>query len=270
MQNDAISGVARGVPLGARAGPGNAAGFAMSKSAIYNPDDDFLGGFTSTDGTVEFFSRVNALLTTGSTVLDLGAGRGAWLYEDRCEYRKSLRTIKGKVREYICADIDEAVLSNPTGDRNVLIKDSRIPLEDASVDIVICDYVLEHVLEVGRLKGEISRVLRSGGYFCARTPHRLNYVSFFARIIGNAHHARVLAAVQPDRRPVDIFPTVFRLNSPRQIRRAFPGWDNFSYVYSSEPRYYFGVRSVYRLLRFFHDHAWDPLTGNMFIFLRKP
>jgi SAM-dependent methyltransferase len=242
----------------------------MNKSAIYNPDNDFLGGFPSMDGTIEFFSRVNALLTPSFTVLDLGAGRGAWFYEDQCEYRKGLRTIKGKVREYICADVDEAVLSNPTSDRNVLIKDNRIPLEDASVDLIICDYVLEHVLEVSSLKGEISRLLKPNGYFCARTPHRLHCVSFFARVIGNAQHAKVLASVQPDRRREDIFPTVFKLNSLRQIRRVFPGWDNYSYIYSAEPRYFFGSRCVYRLLQFLHNHAPKSLTGNVFIFLRKP
>jgi SAM-dependent methyltransferase len=241
----------------------------MNRSAIYDPDNDFFGGFTSQDGTIEFFSRINALLKPSFTVLDLGAGRGAWFYRDQCEYRKGLQTIKGKVREHICADVDEAVLSNPTSDRNVLIKDNRIPLEDASVDLVICNYVLEHVLDVSSFKSEISRLLKPNGYFCARTPHRLNYVSFFARIIDNPQHAKVLASVQPTRQPEDIFPTVFKLNTLRQIRRVFPGWDNYSYVYSAEPRYFFGLRFVYRLLQFLHNHASKSLTGNVFIFLRK-
>jgi SAM-dependent methyltransferase len=242
----------------------------MNRSAIYDPDNDFLGGFTNQDGTIEFFSRVNALLKPSFTVLDLGAGRGGWFYDDQCEYRKDLRTIKGKVSKYICSDVDEAVLSNPTGDRNVLIKDNRIPLEDASVDLVICDYVLEHVLEVSSLKSEISRLLKPNGYFCARTPHRFNYVSFFARLIDNTQHAKVLASVQPTRQPEDIFPTVYKLNTLRQIRKVFPRWGNYSYVYSAEPRYFFGLRFVFRLLQFLHNHAPKPLTGNVFIFLRKP
>jgi SAM-dependent methyltransferase len=243
---------------------------SMDRSAIYDPDNDFAGGFTSTDGTIEFFSRVNALLKHTFTVLDLGAGRGAWFYQDQCEYRRAMRTIKGKVTEYICADVDEAVLSNPTSDRNVLIKDDRIPLEDASVDLVICDYVLEHLLEVSSLKSELSRLLKSHGYFCARTPHRFNYVSFFARVIGNDRHAKVLASVQPTRQPEDIFPTFYKLNSLRRIRRVFPGWDNYSYVYSAEPRYFFGLRWLYGLLQVLHNHSPKPLTGNVFVFLRKP
>jgi ubiquinone/menaquinone biosynthesis C-methylase UbiE len=242
----------------------------MNKSAMYDPDNDFLGGFTSSDGTIEFFARVNALLKPSFTVLDLGAGRGAWFYLDQCEYRKSLRTIKGRVREFICADVDEAVLANPTSDKNILIKDHRIPLEDASVDLILCDYVLEHVIDVNSFRDEISRVLKPNGCFCARTPHRLHYVSFCARIIRNSRHAKFLALVQPTRQPEDVFPTVYQLNSLRQIRRVFSGWANYSYLFSSEPRYFLGRRFVYRLLKFLHDYAPKALTGNLFIFLRKP
>jgi SAM-dependent methyltransferase len=242
---------------------------SMNRSANYDPDNDFLAGFTSTDGTIEFFGRVSALLKPSFTVLDLGAGRGAWFYTDQCEYRRSLRTIKGRVREFICADIHEVVLTNPTSDKNILIKDSRIPLEDSSVDLIVCDYVLEHVLDVNSLKNEISRLLKPNGYFCARTPHQLNYVCFFARIVSNVRHAKILSLLQPTRQPEDVFPTAYKLNSLRRIRRVFPGWGNYSYLFTSEPRYFFGLRFVYRVLQILHDHAPKLLTGNLFIFLRK-
>lgn len=34
------------------------------------------GGFSRVDGTVEFYTRVNALLSPDAVVVDLGAGRG--------------------------------------------------------------------------------------------------------------------------------------------------------------------------------------------------
>ncbi|OWY62641.1 hypothetical protein B7486_57335, partial [cyanobacterium TDX16] len=40
------------------------------------------GGFSRSDGTVEFWSRVQALVTPGAHVLDLGAGRGRGPAED--------------------------------------------------------------------------------------------------------------------------------------------------------------------------------------------
>lgn len=74
------------------------------------------GGFTSRDGTIEFYNRINALLMPSMTVLDFGGGRGATLTDGDCNYKKKLMTLKGKVRKVIACDVDEAVLQNPGAD----------------------------------------------------------------------------------------------------------------------------------------------------------
>ena len=43
---------------------------------IYYPESEF-GGYTRVDGTVPFFTRVQALARPEMTVLDVGCGRGA-------------------------------------------------------------------------------------------------------------------------------------------------------------------------------------------------
>jgi SAM-dependent methyltransferase len=235
----------------------------------YEPGENMLGGFTTNDGTIAFFNRVNAILEPGFTVLDLGAGRAGWSLLDKCEYRKQLRTIKGKVKEYICADIDEAVLNNQTSDRNLLIRDDRVPLDDESVDVIVADYVLEHILDVKTFKGEVSRLLKPGGYLCARTPHRLHYVSLFARLIRNQRHTAVLREVQPTRQAEDVFPTSYRLNTLYEARRLFPDWTDYSFMHASEPRYYFGSRVAYHLFVLLHAVLPKTFIGNVFIFLRK-
>jgi SAM-dependent methyltransferase len=234
----------------------------------YNPAENTIGGFLSNDGTIEFCNRINALLQPDFTVLDLGAGRGSW-YTDECEYRKDLRRIKGKVKEYVCADIDEAVLSNPTSDKNLVICDNRVPLEDHSIDLILSDYVLEHVVDVESFKSEITRLLKPGGYFCARTPHAMHYVSVFARVIRNPMHVRVLRFLQPRREARDVFPTAYKLNSLRRVRNEFPGWINYSYIHSSDPQYFFGSRTLYRLFRILHAVLPRSTTGNVFIFLKN-
>ena len=241
----------------------------MTATKDYDPGEAMLGGFTSSDGTIEFFNRINAILKPDFTVLDIGAGRGSWYHLETSEYRKKLRTIKGKVKEYVCADIDEVVLTNPTSDKNLMIRDNRVPLEDESVDIIISDYVLEHVIDVAGFMNEISRLLRPGGYFCARTPHGMHYVSVFARLVRNTRHASALRFIQPTRRPEDVFPTAYRLNSLRQVRAVFHDWENFSYLHCSEPRYFFGSRTIYRIFLFLHALAPKALTGNVFVFLRN-
>jgi SAM-dependent methyltransferase len=236
----------------------------------YDPAEAMLGGFSSLDGTVEFFSRVNALLEPDFTVLDLGAGRGMWHSEDQSPFRRGLRDIRGKVAEYIGADVDPAVLQNPTTTRNVLIQAGRIPLGDGEIDLILCDYVLEHVQDVTAFRDEVSRVLKPGGVFCGRTPHALNYVALAARLVRNAEHARWLKRIQPGRRPEDVFPTAYRCNTLRDLRQAFPEWEHFSYVYTAEPSYYFGNRPAFQVLSLLHKLAPSVLTGNLFVFIRKP
>lgn len=52
-----------------------------------------------------FIIRVNVLLQPSFVVLDLGCGRGSYR-EDQVQFRKSLRTMKGKVFKVIGIDID--------------------------------------------------------------------------------------------------------------------------------------------------------------------
>ncbi len=66
----------------------------------------------------------------------------------------------------------------------------QIPLADASVDAVVVQAVLEHVLDPGRVVAEIHRVLRAGGLVYAETPflqqvHAGPYD--FVRFTGSGH-----------------------------------------------------------------------------------
>jgi SAM-dependent methyltransferase len=236
----------------------------------FDPADGLLGGYPPLDGTMEFYGRVNALLSPDKRVLDLGAGRGAWLTEDNTPFRRSLRDIRPKVSEYIGADIDEAVFQNTATSRNLLISNGRVPCEDATFDIIICDYVFEHVNDVAGFSREVARLLKPGGVVCGRTPHALNYVSLAARLIRNERHAGWLSRLQPNRKPADIFPTAYKLNTRAAIRRCFRGWDDHSYLYTSEPQYYFGSRMMYVLFSLLHRCAPELFTGNIFFFLKKP
>jgi len=237
---------------------------------FYDPAAAFLGGFSSLDGTMEFYGRINALLKPTYKVLDFGAGRGAWYFEDRVNYRRSLRDIRSKVAAYIGVDVDEDVLQNPTTTNNIVIRNGIIPIDDNTFDLVLCDNVLEHLTDLGAFKKEVSRILKPGGYFCGRTPHRLHYVSLVASLIQNANHARWLRRLQPNRKQQDVFPTTYKCNTLKQVAALFTSWENYSYLYSSEPQYYFGNKFAFKIASFFHKFAPSVLTANIFIFTRKP
>jgi SAM-dependent methyltransferase len=227
-------------------------------------------GFLAFDGTVEFYGRVCALLKPTDTVLNLGAGRGAWYFEDTCEYRRSLRDLKQKVRHVYGADVDPIVFTNPATSENLLIQNDRIPLSDQSVDLVIADYVFEHIQNPTAFCLEIIRVLRPNGYLCARTPHKYCYISLGARLIRNTQHADVLSVAQPRRKVSDIFPTVYRLNTIRDIRRHFNAFEDYSYSYVSEPQYYCESKYMYFALKAAQRLMPTVLSSNIFVFMRKP
>lgn len=238
--------------------------------AAYNPFAQLPGGFSPQDGTLDFYGRINALLRPDMIVLDLGAGRAAWFEDDPIAFRRDVRNLKGKVARVIAADVDPAVLENRAVDESVLIADGLIPVADASIDLIVCDYVFEHVEEPVAFAAEIGRILKPGGWLCARTPHRNNLVSVAARRVSNKRHAAVLRKVQPDRKEIDVFPTVYRLNTRAAIRRAFPGWRDTSFVFRSDPAYFFGRKAMFKLITATSHFLPSSLIGNIFVFLQKP
>jgi len=138
------------------------------------------GGYSRVDGTVEFYGRVNALLQPHMTVLDFGAGRGAGIQDDLVPYRRSLRTLKGKCKRVIGVDVDDAVVGNPGLDESYVIEPGgRIPLENESVELIVSDATFEHITDPSPVTKELDRVLKPGGWLCARTPNRWGYKRWF-------------------------------------------------------------------------------------------
>ncbi|MGH8905769.1 MAG: class I SAM-dependent methyltransferase [Egibacteraceae bacterium] len=198
------------------------------------------GGFSRVDGTVEFYGRVNSLLTRDMTVLDFGAGRGREVLEDQAPYRRALRLLKGKAAKVIGVDVDPIVLSNPSLDEAMVItEDGALPVEDASIDVIVSDFCFEHLRHPERVAGQFHRVLKMGGWICARTPNRWGYIGLGATLVPNQLHHAALRRLQPQRRALDVFPTVYRLNTRRAVRRCFPPEDyrDCSYTINSIPAY---------------------------------
>jgi len=230
------------------------------------------GGFSRWDGTVQFYQRVHALLDSNQVVLDFGAGRGAAYYEDSSPFRKSLRDLRGEGRRIIGADVDPVVRSNPWIDDAVVITmNAPLPFQDSTFDLILSDSTFEHIRDESRIAAELDRVLKVGGWICARTPNRYGYVAVMNRVVPARLASSLVCSAQPDRKAQDIFAAHYHMNTLRKLRKLFPAdrYDHMSFAFDSEPRYYFNRRSVFLLLLGLHSITPPALRNTLMLYVRK-
>jgi SAM-dependent methyltransferase len=216
---------------------------------------------------VEMFrSEILARLQPDMTILDYGAGRGA----------SSLLDFKEKAAKVIGADIDPVVLNNPLVHQAVIIRDGRLEgVEDASVDLIYCSSVLEHVADPDLFFKEVKRVLKPGGMFLGKTPNRNHYMPLFAMMTPYWFHKTYNRWRGTNE--VDIFPTLYRINTRGAIlalcRRV--GLEPRR-VWSTEGRpEYLRLTPITYLAGYFYERLvnrlkLDALKGVLFLELRRP
>jgi SAM-dependent methyltransferase len=230
------------------------------------------GGFSRIDGTVAFYQRINALISSGSVIIDFGAGRGGPHLDDPSEYRRRLSNFKGRVSRVIGVDVDPAVMVNPSLDEAVLFDaDGRAPIPAATADFILSDYVFEHFSDPAQCAGEIDRLLKPGGWICARTPNRLGYISVANRLIPDWISSLVLKAAQPERKEEDVFPAYYRLNTCGALLKFFPPsrFEHFVYSWDAEPAYTANRRPIYRAFLTLQYLTPPSLKTILMVFIRK-
>lgn len=243
---------------------------------LRNYPESRFGGFSDIDGTVKFFQRVNALVEPESVVVDVGCGRGKCM-DDPVRLRRELQIFKGKATKVIGIDVDPAAAENPCLDEFHLLEGTRWPLEDAVADVVVSDWVLEHVEDPETFFSELARITKPGGKVCLRTPNAWGYVAIISRMIPNKHHARVLRKYQGTgvgdalRQEEDVFPTHYRCNTRGAIRKQLEkhGFSACVYGVDAEPSYLTFSPFVYWLGTWYHRICPGFLRSALFAFAEK-
>jgi SAM-dependent methyltransferase len=232
------------------------------------------GGFTCVDGSVAFYSRVQALLAeleAPATVVDFGAGRGRQA-DDPVAYRRTLRELRGPGRTVIGVDVDPVVVDNPRVDEGRVIQpDGRIPIDDGTVDLVVSEWTFEHVDDAERAAAELHRILRPGGWVCAMTPNKWGYIGLGGRLVPNRLHVGALRKLQPGKREVDTFPTRYQMNTRRDLERCFPP-ERFSlaaFTMDAEPYLYGGGSKLATGVLSLAHRAPAPLKSVWQVFAQK-
>jgi SAM-dependent methyltransferase len=230
-----------------------------------------VSGFAHIDQEVAFFTQVATLIRPDDVVLDFGAGRGEFLHDDPVAYRRWLQDFRGRAAHVDGCDIDPAVLGNPALDASAIFNPGdRLPYPDNRFDVVVSRYVFEHIDDPEWAARELLRVTKPGGWICARTPNKWGYVALASHLIPNRLHRAVLRWVQPQRKPEDVFPTFYRLNRPRAVRKYFGAHARvYHYSTSAVPSYHFGSLLLFRLLLLLHRLLPPALDVSLAFFIRK-
>ena len=229
------------------------------------------GGYARDDEAIRFYTRVRALLRPDMTVLDLGAGRGS-RFDRPNGFHARFCNLHGRVRRLVGADVDPVVLRHPALDeRHVILPGAPLPFGDASFDMVVCEYVVEHVEDPDLFAREIGRILRPGGWLCALTPNRAGYVGLGNALVPERLKGALLARLWPERQATDAFATFYRLNSRRAFRRAFPAprWSHHGYTDEATPKYHADRTVPFALVALWQRLAPPAMQTNLVALVRK-
>ena len=236
---------------------------------MFNPYSKLPGKFSVNDGTIDFYLRVRYLINKKKIILDLGAGAGDWFNnKDNNKIRKSIQFLKDDVKKFYAADIENSIFKNKTSHKNLLIKNNIIPLKSNSIDIIICDWVFEHIKNPNLFFKEINRVLKRGGTICSRTPHKYNYFSIISNILeGTISKEFLLKKSQPGRKKY--FKSYYRMNTKKKINSLFKNYSKNIFIYNPDPAYYFNSKCFYFFFKFIHLIFPKFFSGILICFLRK-
>ena len=140
-------------------------------------------------------------------ILDIGAGAGI----------VPQMNFKGIAARVCGIDPDARVLKNFNLDEGRIAYGENVPYPDQSFDLIFCDNVLEHLPEPEKVFQEISRLLRPGGLFLAKTPNKWHYMPLIARLTPHWFHEWVNR--WRGREGMDVFPTKYLANAEGDLRR---------------------------------------------------
>jgi SAM-dependent methyltransferase len=143
-----------------------------------------------------------------------------------------------------------------------------LPFATGSYDAVVCNDVVEHLEEPGRVFGELLRVLRPSGTLILRTTSVRAPATWLARFSPLWLHRRAKRLIGVAE--TSVFPTYFRCNTPSALLKVLQKV-GFGCVEMSVVDETFGYFSFHRVAyvaglhysRFVH--RWLPWIGNVIL-----
>ena len=230
------------------------------------------GGYSRVETGASYHLRIRSLLRPTDVILDLGAGRGGGIEGVQPRFRREQLIFKGNCQRVVGVDIDDAVLQNPFVDEaHVVAIGEPLPFSSETFDLVCSDWTFEHVGDPEGFLAEARRVLKPGGWLCARTPNAWSYQGFVTRLIPNSLHTRIIRRLQPGRQERDVFETHFKMNTLPVLRKLFPDdkWLLIAFAVNTEPTYVANSALLWRLTAFVNWISPPAFRTILHVFAQK-
>ena len=155
--------------------------------------------------------KLRQIIAPGDRVLDAGCGAGKFFGMEFA--RKASCRLVG-------IDLREDLNVNSEIDFGVRAELSCLPFSDGAFDVVNCRLVIEHIDFPDAVLKEFYRVLKPGGRLAIFTPNLLHYFGAAASLTPHWFHVWFNSRVRGFS-DEDIFPTRYRANTRRQLRKLF-------------------------------------------------
>lgn len=173
-------------------------------------------------------------------LLDVGCGHGEFL-----------RPVYEKIAHTYGIDPDEAALK-----KNKLIKNLKVahvedlPFKDNFFDVVVMEWVVEHLPDPDAAFREIHRVLKPGGKVIFLTPNARSYVAWIIRAVPNRLHDFFTTRLY-GRHAGDTYPVQYKANSPKKLTRIMRpiGLQEVKLIFNGDPTYIGLNRPLFALAR---------------------
>jgi len=169
------------------------------------------------------------LLRPKMVILDAGCGRANFVVE---QFRKSIDKAVG-------IDVSpKETEGNVILDQIVYGQLENLPFANESFDVVLSQWVLEHLESPAEVFCEIFRVLKKKGALVFITPYKFSYL-LLPRLILPKRLLRALVGMFYGRGKPDVFATHYRANTPRRIEKmlARVGFEKHELILNNDPTY---------------------------------
>lgn len=155
-----------------------------------------------------FGAFLDKYLSSSSILIDVGCGNG----------KGTPFSYRDKTRISLGIDISWDLKENATVHYKVMGDAYKLPLYDNSVEIVVCQELIEHLHSPQDLFFEVWRVLKDRGIFVLMTPNLCCWRVMVSKMTPYWFHKlmnKQLYGVEEH----DVFPTYYRVNTPSKIDR---------------------------------------------------